>query len=173
MAALGGLLRPAVRTLGAIGGRSALMAGAAAVSFGAAAGVAAVGAGYALNRAANMLGGGHAFERTTHEVGGLHIPGIPKATRGLERSLGLGALMLGAAQGARQAAGGAWDVNHAISTGMMEVERPHFLGATGSLTIASSRRRSAGPEEKGPDYSRMAALYGDDVFHLMRAMTGR
>jgi hypothetical protein len=158
--------------MGKVGSRSALMMGAAAVSFGAAAGVAAMGVGYAANRAASTIGGGKVFEGTTHNVLGRNIPGIPKFSLGMQWGLGVGALGAGAAQGAYQA-GGEWDVNHAISTGMMEVERPHFLGATGSLTIASSRRgRGRAQQEEGPNYSRMAAVYGDDAFHLMRAVTG-
>jgi hypothetical protein len=35
-----------------------------------------------------------------------------------------------------------WNLNQALSTGAVEVEREDFLGATGSLTIASSKNRT-------------------------------
>jgi hypothetical protein len=68
-----------------------------------------------------------------------------------------------------------WTLTQALSTGATEIERPHFLGATGSLTIASSssRRRRAAiptPEPSEPmlnwhNATHMAHL-ADDVLPL-------
>lgn len=162
MPSFGSFMKPAV-SAGRFGGRAALMLGAAAVSFGAAAGVAAMGA-------ASAIGGGNIFEGVTHDLGHFQ-PTTPMLARRLQNATAIGALAVGAGQGARQATGGGWNLNQSISTGMVEVERPHFLGATGSLTIASSRRRRA-PQEPPMNVARMAGIYGDDALHVARMMVG-
>lgn len=165
-----GLLKPAVRSVGGAAARTGLMLGAAGLTFGAAAGVMAMGAGYALNRAASTLAGGDLLESRTHDLFGLKVA-APALSRGGQRAVVAGAVGVGAAAGALDGIrNGGWNVNQAISTGMLEVERPHFLGATGSLTIASSRRRK--PQQEDGGYAKAVGLYGDDVLHLMKAAGG-
>lgn len=130
--AFGTVAKTAAMTTLAVGGFAATMAmGAAYVGARAADTVAAVG-GRNLryeklnipytNKAVNVP---HRFSRAFQEamVGGAGI-------------YGMGA---GAIDYARK---NQWNLNQAISTGAIEVEREDFLGATGSLTIASYKNRN-------------------------------
>jgi hypothetical protein len=63
-----------------------------------------------------------------------------------------------------------WNLTQALSTGAIEVEKPSFLGATGSLTIATHRMRYGRQRQQQPSsygeqmsLARLATIHADDA----------
>jgi len=139
-----------------------------------AAGQAAVGLGYGGYRlAAGALGlmtGGQPFVTKRISVMGRNM-NVPTAfSRRFQNSL------IGVALGGAGAMGAVdehrksrWNLTEALATGSVEVEQPHFLGATGSLVLASHRRRRGmtGAPAGNNDYAQLMATqvgaHADDV----------
>lgn len=145
-----------------------------------AAGHAAIGLGYGGYRVAagalGMMTGGRPFATKSMSVMGRNV-NVPTAfSRRFQNSIvGValgGAVVMGAVDEHRNRR---WNLTQALATGSVEVEQPHFLGATGSLVLASHRRRRGmmptGQGDPGSDYAQyMATQVGAHADDMMRMM---
>jgi hypothetical protein len=125
--------------------RATVRTGAMALTAGAAAATVGMAGAFAANRLYHStLGRRGTIGWHQTQIPGTKIPfvPIPQFTRTFTNTLTAGAMGAAVGLGANDYfQRRRWNLDQALSTGMVEVERDDFLGATGSLTIASHRNR--------------------------------
>lgn len=125
--------------------------------------------GNAAYRGYKMLGG-----HTWQELPMIHIPGvtdhvkIPLLSAGNQFAIG-GLAVIGAiAAGARDFQNQNFDVMGRVAEGSLEIERPEFLGATGSLGLTQYyRQRGVRQQYEGPSFRHQLPMIADDIAMLM------
>jgi hypothetical protein len=171
-------------------GTGALMTATLPITLGATAAVGAIGLGVAAKSAYNRMTrypmyGSEARGNTITWAKGDAIPftkgqrhfHTPMFAPRIAEAVGFGSLGAGIAGGVYdyQKSRG-WNLSQALSTGAIEVEKPGFLGATGSLTLATHRMRHgrqkphAQEQTGGMNLSRLATMHGDDALHMLHGL---
>lgn len=96
-----------------------------------------------------------------------YVPQWNRAIQNTVGALGVGAgLAMGASALAKQ---GRWNFNEAAANGTLEMEQPHFMGATGSLALQLHYQRHGRPQQQGPQFNNagmMASQYVDDALRI-------
>lgn len=136
----GFVAKEAIRTTAYTGAATLLAGGAAAVTV-------AGAAAYVGMRSWDALGK-RGFGMNRHRVDvpftrgrmGFNVPTNFNART--QMLIGGAPFAMGATAGAVNSMRTNWDINQAVSTGAVEVERPQFMGATGSLTLSMYRHRN-------------------------------
>jgi hypothetical protein len=108
----------------------------------------AMGVGYGATRAAGMglkmLGGGLRWNQAKLPFTSRTLP-IPELNFRAKAALAIGATAYGVGAGAYDVWNKKrWNLSYALATGQVEAEREDFLGATGSLTLASYQNGRGG-----------------------------
>lgn len=125
----------------------AAMAGQTVRAAGMVGGAAAYGAYRAAGMGLKVLGMGRSpirLEKATIPFTNYQV-GIPQLTTSAKLMLGAASVPLAVGMGVNDyVQRNRWNLSHAQATGQVEVEREDFLGATGSLTLASYNNRNGG-----------------------------